>query len=485
MTTATPSPTVTSPVTPGVRAAPQTRAAAAAIGQGRGARRAWNLAATTVIWLTSLFVAGLWVAGGGIQALFAFDYASLNSLGRLTGLVASNLLLYQVILMARIPLFEKGFGKDGITRMHRLVGFWSFSLMIAHIALLVWGYAAQVGINPLVQLWEFVWDYPGMLLATVGTALIVIVAFTSMRTARKKLRYESWHLLHLYAYIGVGLALPHQLWTGADFLSSPLATAYWWTLWAVAAAAILVFRIGVPLARTLRHRVKVARVEPDGTGGVAVTMTGRHLASLKARSGQFFLWRFLDGPGASRANPFSLAAAPDGRTMTISARIVGDGTARLATLRPGTPVMIEGPYGVMTGAARTGRKLLMFGAGAGVAPLVALLESEPYDRGEATLITRDHAPDAALRQDAIAELVRTRGVRHVALHGTRARTGSSWLPNSHARWQGSDAIRHLAPDLDQYDVFLCGPEPWMAAVKTDLRRAGVAADRIHSESFTI
>ena len=38
--------------------------------------------------------------------------------------------------------------------------------------------------------------------------------------ARRKLRYESWHLLHLYAYLGVGLALPHQLWTGQEFLSS-------------------------------------------------------------------------------------------------------------------------------------------------------------------------------------------------------------------------------------------------------------------------
>ena len=66
-----------------------------------------------------------------------------------------------------------------------------------------------------------------------------------------------------------------------------------------------------------------------------------------SRAGQFFIWRFLGGPGASRANPFSLAAAPDGRSLTISARIVGDGTARLARLTPGTPVLFEGPYGTM------------------------------------------------------------------------------------------------------------------------------------------
>jgi len=38
--------------------------------RGRSARRAWNVAATAVIWLTSLFVLALWVAGGGIQDLW-------------------------------------------------------------------------------------------------------------------------------------------------------------------------------------------------------------------------------------------------------------------------------------------------------------------------------------------------------------------------------------------------------------------------------
>ncbi len=180
-----------------------------------------------MIWATSLFVVALWVASGGVTAVLGVNAETITSLGRLTGLVAANLLLYQVLLMARVPLFERGFGRDGITRLHRFVGFWSFWLMGAHIALLAVGYAMAAGINPLVQLWSFIWDYPGMLLATAGTLLILLVVVTSIRRARRRLRYESWHLLHLYAYLGVGLALPHQLWTGADFLSSPIATVYW------------------------------------------------------------------------------------------------------------------------------------------------------------------------------------------------------------------------------------------------------------------
>lgn len=445
----------------------------------------WHAGATAVIWLTSLFVAALWVAGGGITALLAFNAESLTTLGRLTGLIASNLLLYQVLLMARVPLFERGFGRDGITRMHRFVGFWSFWLMLGHIALLVAGYAASAGVNPFAQLWDFIWNYPGMLLATVSTLLLILVVVTSIRRARRKLRYESWHLLHLYAYLGVGLALPHQLWTGADFLSSPAATFYWWGLWAAAAASVLVFRIGAPLLRSWRHGIRVTAVVPDGARGVTVRMSGRAMHRLGARAGQFFVWRFLDGPGWTRGHPFSLSAAPTTEGLTISARFAGDGTKRLANLRPGTRVLVEGPYGHLTGGARGGTKLLMIGAGAGVAPLMSILEGERWAPGDATLLTRDTTTADGLRQTEIADLIRTRGLTHVALPGPRAAGDSPWIPATHQAWKGADVIRHLTGGPDGYDAYVCGPIPWMDAVIADLRAAGFAPARIHTEAFTV
>ena len=105
-----------------------------------------------------------------------------------------------------------------------------------------------------------------MLLAVAGTAALVMVVVTSVKRARRRLRYESWHLIHLYGYLGAGLALPHQLWTGADFLSSPAATVFWWALYGVCAGSVLVFRAGparvalaaptAPRARRTRRRAR-------------------------------------------------------------------------------------------------------------------------------------------------------------------------------------------------------------------------------------
>ena len=126
-------------------------------------------------------------------------------------------MLLQVLLMARIPFVEQAWGQDELARVHRLVGFTSFNLMVAHIVLTTVGYSAGTDLGVIATFVDQVLHSPGMLLALAGTVALVMVVVTSVKKARARLRYESWHLLHLYAYLGAGLALPHQLWTGQDF----------------------------------------------------------------------------------------------------------------------------------------------------------------------------------------------------------------------------------------------------------------------------
>jgi len=260
----------------------------------------WRDACGVFVWCTMLVVVALWVVGGGVQGLAQVG-TGLTSIGRLSGLVASDLLLIQVLLMARIPMVERTFGQDELARRHRWVGFSSFNLMGVHVVAITLGYAATSPNGLWATIVDFLVNYPGMLLAVAGTVIVVGVTITSIRAARARLRYESWHLLHLYAYLGLGLALPHQLWTGKDFLTSTVATVFWWTLWVVAAASVLIWRVGQPLWRSLRHRLVVEQVRAESDQVTTVVMRGRMLHRLPVRAGQFFQWRFLDGPGFTRA----------------------------------------------------------------------------------------------------------------------------------------------------------------------------------------
>ena len=447
------------------------------------APRWWADAGGVAGGLTLLIVTALWVHDGGVGQLGGGGADAVSAVGRLTGLWASDLLLIQVLLMARIPLVERAFGQDRLARWHRWTGFTSFWLMIAHIVLITLGYAGAANANVLAELWDMIWSYPGMLLATAGTGLLIMVVVTSIRAARRRLRYESWHLLHLYAYLGAGLALPHQLWTGADFIGSPLSTAYWWTLYAVSAGAVVAYRIGVPAWRNWQHRLVVSRVSPEGPGLTSVYLTGRHLDRLPARAGQFFQWRFLDGPGWSRAHPYSLSATPHGTELRITVKDLGDGSARAAALRPGTRALVEGPYGKLTGETYAGGPVVLMACGIGVTPLLSLLGELPYRPDEAVLIYRARGEaDIAFRGE-LDWFAQHRGVRVVYLLGPRA-SHPSWLPAEYAGNGDVEALRQIAPAIDRSHVYVCGPQAWTEAARAAARDAGVPPGRLHTELFS-
>ena len=443
----------------------------------------WRDASGAVAWALVLFVVALWVAGGGLTA-FGTVGDALTNVGRLFGLVASVLILLQVLLMARIPIVEQAWGQDELARVHRLVGFTSFNLMLAHIVLTVLGYDQGTNLGVVGTFLDEVLHSPGMLLALAGALALVMVVVTSVRAARRRLRYESWHLLHLYAYLGAGLALPHQLWTGQDFRSNTVATVFWWGLYGASLVAVLVYRVGLPLLRSRRHRLVVTDVVRESPTVTSVTVSGRHLHRLPVRAGQFFQWRFLDGPGWTRANPYSLSAAPDGHTLRITAAAVGDGSSRLAALRPGTKVLVEGPYGRLHTGVATRDKAVLIGAGIGITPLRALLEDLPAGPDATVVIYRVSRESDIVLADELLDLARARGARVVAVIGPRAAGRDSWLPQDAAHLSDAEALLRIVPDVAYRDVYVCGAPAWMDLVIDAAHRAGVAPDAVHHERFS-
>ena len=75
----------------------------------------------------------------------------------------------------------------------------------------------------------------------------------------------------------------------------------WRGVYLVTVAVLVVFRLAVPVAQALRHRLRVADVVAEGPGVVSVHIVGRRLDRLGAEPGQFFLWRFLDRRRQARA----------------------------------------------------------------------------------------------------------------------------------------------------------------------------------------
>jgi predicted ferric reductase len=152
----------------------------------------------------------------------------------------------------------------------------------------------------------------------------------------------------LAAAAGIGLGVTIGLEVTAESAGSlgghPVARSWWIALWLGTLIVVAGARIGLPVWRSLRHQVRVAGVTPEGPGVLSILLRGRKLDRIPVAGGQFFQWRFLRRGLCWQAHPYSLSAAPSGDLLRVTVKHLGDHSAGLARLAPGTRVAIEGPY---------------------------------------------------------------------------------------------------------------------------------------------
>ena len=431
-----------------------------------------------VVLVNALVVVGMWVRHGGLNDL-ATPGTIATAAGQLTALLGTYLALVQLVLMARSPWLDQAFGIPRLAVWHRWIGFACLWLLVAHAVLTTIGYAVVDGTSIVDETGTLLTQYPFVLMATVGLGLLVLVGITSLRIALRRVSYETWYYLHLYAYLGIALGFAHQLVVGTDFIDDPIATAYWIGLYAVTVGLLVAFRFGPPVQMALRHRMRVAKVVTEAPGVVSIYVTGRDLGRLPVRAGQFFLWRFLTGDGWWRPHPFSVSAAPNGEWLRLTVKDRGDDTHWVQGLTTGTRVLAEGPYGAFTAALRTQRRVLLIAGGIGITPLRALIEEMAPPRRWLTLIYRARKWEDLVFRAEIDQLVQAHGwtVHYVVGRRDHGEVAPEPLDARH--------LRALVPDIAKHDVFVSGPDSMIEAVRTSLRELGVPARQIHSERFSL
>jgi predicted ferric reductase len=395
----------------------------------------------------------------------------LIAVGRLTGLLSGYAMIVTVALSARIGPLERAIGQDRLIRWHRRLGPYGLYLLLGHVVLIVLGYAGLAQTGVLAQIWQLVLTYQGMLGASVGTLLLFMAGISSYKRARRRMKYETWWAVHLYTYLALLFAFQHQVDNGASFIGHPLATIWWTALWVALLAAVIGWRVLLPVGRSLRHAVHVVAVVRESPGIVSIVLEGRHLDRLPVAGGQFFQWRFLTKGTWWQAHPFSLSHVPHQHRMRITVKDLGDHSADLASMAIGTRVFIEGPYGRFTADAATGHKVLLVGAGVGATPLRSLLQDLDEHADVAVLLRGRDQRSLVLRDEIGAEVARRDGRLWEAL-GPRDRLAIS-----------AGSLRRAMPDIADRDVFVCGPDEFTESIAASCRAAGVPARRIHFESF--
>jgi predicted ferric reductase len=417
----------------------------------------------------------MWVRHGGVDRLGSVAEVA-TGVGQLTALIGTFLALIQLVLMSRAPWLDRSFGRDRLTAAHRWVGFGAIWLLVAHVAFTTLGFALTDGQSVLGEAWILITTYEFVLMATVSMVLFAAVGITSVRNARRRISYETWFGIHLYAYLAIALGFAHQLVVGADFIDDPIARIYWIGLYVATFGLLLWFRFAAPVAVNLRHRFHVSNVVAETDDVVSVYLAGRTLEDFPVRAGQYVIVRFLAREGWWRAHPYSISAQPNGRWLRLTVKALGDDSSRLADLPLGTRAIVEGPYGNMTPDRRSSNRVLMVAGGIGITPLRALLEELSSTANVVLLYRARSAADLVFRAE-LDLLAKRRGVEVHYLIGSRTDDPSR------AHLLGTRSISAIVPDVARRDVFLCGPDTMMQAVAATVAGLGVPPDRIHRERF--
>jgi ferredoxin-NADP reductase len=307
-------------------------------------------------------------------------------------------------------------------------------------------------------------------------ALFLAIAITSAEGARRRLSYEAWYLVHVSAYVAVALAFFHQISSGGDFVSNSFARVLWTGGYVVVAAALVWWRVVLPVRRWFRHAITIERVVRETPDTVSVWLRGRRLSELDARPGQFLLWRFVTVGHVWTAHPYSLSAPTGDRHLRITIKDAGDHSGAAAHLRRGVPVLTEGPFGHFTADQRRLEPVLLVSGGSGIAPIRALAEQLLRERADVVLVHRASRWDDIPLRAELDAMARDGLVVHYVV-GTRRELRHDPL--------AAGPLFRLVPDVRRRSVFVCGPEGMTATVLTSLRRFGIPPRQIHTEEFSL
>ena len=404
---------------------------------------------------------------------FRDTYQWLDTIARTCALLGTYFSLAGVLLVARIPWVERGVGHDRLVTWHRKLAPYSLFLIGFHVLLVLIGYAGEEHVPLYSQMWKLLTQYPWMTWALLGFYLMIQAGVTSYKKARAKLSYESWWLIHILTYVAIAASMMHQITNGPMFINHPLNRAYWTGLYLFVLFAVVYWRIGIPVWRSIYHNLKVDRVIVEGPGVISIVMRGRKLNKLAAEGGQFFGWRFLQRGQYLISHPYSLSAAPTEHFMRITIKDLGDHSHQAAFIKTGTRVMVEGPYGAFTAGRATSPHVVLVGGGVGITPIRAIMEEFKQGVQMDVIFRASKEEDLVLKEELDYMAYNSGGtIRIHYLVGPRSKYPMD-----------AKMMLKLCPYFADSDIYICGPEPLVEAVRQAAKQVGVPKNRFHDEAF--
>ncbi len=243
------------------------------------------------------------------------------------------------------------------------------------------------------------------------------------------------------------------------------------------------------------HKLTIAELQPeiDGAATTVVFDVPQHLAeAFRWQAGQHLTLRLLIG-GVEHRRSYTISNPPGARLRITVKRVkkgvvsnhIGDMMAK------GDSVEVMPPFGgfLLTPGPLARRTHFFFGAGSGITPLFAMintvLKDEPHS--VAHLIYGNATAKSTLFKDELDALEHEYPGRFSLRHVQSALSMWSWYRPWRKGRVDADVIQaalsEVPPIAQDVQYWICGPGSMNADVKAALMAQDVPTDRIHMENF--
>ncbi|MAY86884.1 MAG: hybrid-cluster NAD(P)-dependent oxidoreductase [Pseudooceanicola sp.] len=225
---------------------------------------------------------------------------------------------------------------------------------------------------------------------------------------------------------------------------------------------------------------------PEAPNTVTFTFQAPSGALFRFKPGQFVTLE-LPVPGGPLHRTYTISSSPSRPTsLTITVKAQGNSVGTrwmLDNLRPGVRLKAIGPGGTFSHVNHPSKKYLFISAGSGITPMVSMT-TYMYDAGrepDIVFINCARRPSEIIfrqRVEMMASRITGIDVAWVV------EESDPYIPWTGYRGQMNQLLLGLAaPDYLEREVFCCGPEPFMTAVREALVGLGFDMDHYHQESF--
>ncbi len=394
-----------------------------------------------------------------------------------------------VALGTRFPLIERFLGLDRVYRFHKLLGIGVLFLFLGHALLRTLAFSLHQGKG---WAWPFLFYFSArnvpLLLGHIALYVLILIVPLAI-WGRHRISYWLWKNSHYLVYPAVAIGIVHAwMEQGKRFASMSNLSFF------IPIAAILVFlslyRMTTAIRLKQRAIWRVADIVKE-TGNTATLVLERPEGAGpfgRRRAGQFAIIRVHDGKKWSEPHPFTISAPPDSDKLHFTIKAAGKFTSGIPSLKPGTNVLCEGPYGIFSIDFRKEREVVMISGGVGITPFLSTIRHAIDISAETSIVlfccNRTYEDIIAREELSAASTKLNMKVVHVLSKSVPEKLPPPGDRVVYESGYFSDAIvsRH-APSADA-SFYMCGPPTMQAAVLKTLKETlGVPSWKVRREMF--